>query len=194
LTPGSSPETRPAPSLLRLPHAAEGSGETLHRLKELHASSHPSSLSLAINHRGGISYRATRKVTTLLASLRLWPLSLGRHLVGRFCRPFAAPAPRGPEGDPGRLQVGARRLPPDAGRRFNAPERPSQPPPARSPARASLCSRRWPSARRAGAASLLSTSRCRPLRWPVFRCRSLAGFGCRPRLRKTPVRQLACPA
>jgi hypothetical protein len=49
----------------------------------------------------------------------------GERLFGRFWRPVP-PRPRRPHRDPGRLQVGARRLPADPGRLLDAPKRPPQ--------------------------------------------------------------------
>ena len=51
---------------------------------------------------------------------------VGRHRGGRFWR--RAGLSRGAHRDPGHLQIGARRLPADARRLFNSPERPAQPP------------------------------------------------------------------
>jgi len=50
---------------------------------------------------------------------------VGGHPYGRFCR-RVAPAPRGPHGEPGGLEVGAGRLAPHAGRRFDVAQRPAQ--------------------------------------------------------------------
>src|SRR5439155_6345565 len=84
-------------------------------------------------------------------------------------------------------QAGVRRRPQSSGRR--PPSRGEHPSPlqcagatipvapARSPARVSRHSRRWPSRRRARSPPPTSTSRRPAPRWPVFRCRSMAGFG-----------------
>ena len=119
----------------------------------------------------------------------------------RSCWPDLTPAPRSSRSTPlwpvlvaaPTGQAGVRRRPRSSGRR--PPSRGEHPSPlqcagatipvapARSPARVSRHSRRWPSRRRARSPPPTSTSRRPAPRWPVFRCRSMAGFGCRPRFR-----------
>ena len=105
---------------------------------------------------------------------------VGGHLTGRICG-RQPPVPRIPHGDPGGLEVGAGGLAPDARRLLDTPERPAHP----------AQRQHFPSfvvaqdIGHAGGRTTVRPPRQRlgvPLpHWPVFRCRRLAGFGCRPR-------------
>lgn len=55
---------------------------------------------------------------------------VGDHLIGRFCRCSPTPSARRVNRNPGGSQLAADSLRADMYRRFNAPQRPSQPPSA----------------------------------------------------------------
>ena len=105
---------------------------------------------------------------------------VGGHLTGRICGRQPA-VPRIPHEDPGSLQVGAGGLAPDARRLLDMPERPAHP----------AQRQHVPSfvvvqdiGHAGGRTTVRPPRQCLgvPLpHWPVFRCRRLAGFGCRPR-------------
>src|SRR5690606_36121990 len=81
---------------------------------------------------------------------------------------------------PGRLEVLARRFPPDSGLLLDPAQRPAKPPQRQYRLllffAQDVDSRRGTTSRR-----FSSTSWRRRYDWPVFRCPSLAGFGCPPR-------------
>jgi hypothetical protein len=100
---------------------------------------------------------------------------VGGHPTGRFWR---RPAPAGrADRDPSGLEIGARRLPPDAGRLFDTTERPAQLPQSEN-----LLLLVVPQdVGHPGGEPQAPPPRQRPgallPHWPVFRCRRLAGFG-----------------
>ena len=107
-------------------------------------------------------------------------LGVGGHLTGRIWGRQPS-VPRIAHDDPGGLEVGAGGLAPHARRLLDAPQRPAQPPKCQN----------FPSflvaqdVGHAGGGTTVLPPRQRlgvllP-HWPVFRCRRLAGFGCRPR-------------
>src|SRR5690606_38129354 len=83
--------------------------------------------------------------------------------------------------DPGRLEVLARRFPPDSGLLLDPAQRPAKPPQRQYRLllffAQDVHSRRGTTSRR-----FSSTSWRRRYDWPVFRCPSLDGFGCPPRI------------
>src|SRR5690606_23981169 len=117
---------------------------------------------------------------------------VGGRPTGRFCRRRRRVGGR-PTGrfwrlslswtsdrDPGRLEVLARRFPPDSGLLLDPAQRPAKPPQRQYRLllffAQDVHSRRGTTSRR-----FSSTSWRRRYDWPVFRCPSLAGFGCPPR-------------
>src|SRR5690606_1449518 len=128
---------------------------------------------------------------------------VGGRPTGRFCRRRRRVGGR-PTGrfwrlslswtsdrDPGRLEVLARRFPPDSGLLLDPAQRPAKPPQRQYRLllffAQDVHSRRGTTSRR-----FSSTSWRRRYGWPVVRCPSLAGFGCPPRRRKSSlIRRLA---
>src|SRR5690606_35937908 len=121
---------------------------------------------------------------------------VGGRPTGRFCRRRRRVGGR-PTGrfwrlslswtsdrDPGRLEVLARRFPPDSGLLLDPAQRPAKPPQRQYRLllffAQDVHSRRGTTSRR-----FSSTSWRRRYDWPVFRCPSLAGFGCPPRTKDT---------
>ena len=102
-------------------------------------------------------------------------------LLAGFAAGWPAVAAGDPHGEPGGLEVGAGRLAPHARRPLDAPERPAQPAQVpelpvvlSSPKMLVMLAEEPQPSRRVNVLGRLP-------HWPVFRCRRLAGFGCRPR-------------
>jgi hypothetical protein len=116
--------------------------------------------------------------------------SLGGHprRGGRFWRPHPGSTAALAYGDTGRLQIGTRRLPADRGGLLDASQRPSQ-----SPQRQYLLLFVVAQDVAHGGERTYVPRRCQRLGcyvwWPVFRCPSMAGFGCPPRTWGTRTRR-----
>src|SRR5207245_75662 len=126
--------------------------------------------------RGPVARRRPRR--ELRKAWRARP-GVGGHLTGRFW--WRPPAAGRADRDSGGLEIAARRLATNAGRLFDAAERPAQPPQSENllplvipqdvgHSGGEPCAP--PPRQRLGTALL---------HWPVFRCPRLAGFGCPPR-------------
>src|SRR5207253_6135433 len=127
--------------------------------------------------RGPVARRRPRR--ELRKAWRARP-GVGGHLTGRFW--WRPPAAGRADRDSGGLEIAARRLATNAGRLFDAAERPAQPPQSENllplvipqdvgHSGGEPCAP--PPRQRLGTALL---------HWPVFRCPRLAGFGCPPRV------------
>ena len=105
---------------------------------------------------------------------------VGGHFFGRICG-RVAPPPGRPHGEPDGLEVGAGGLAPHARRLLDAPERPAQPPKCQNfPSFVVAQDVGYAGERNPSPSRRVNVLSAYPL-WPVLRCRSMAGFGCRPR-------------
>src|SRR3989338_1963690 len=105
---------------------------------------------------------------------------VGGPPVGGICR-RAAPPPGRPHGEPGRLEVGAGGLAPHTRRLLDPPKRPAQPPKCQNFLSFVVAQDVGHAGERDHTPSRrVNVLSAYPL-WPVLRCPSMAGFGCRPR-------------
>src|SRR6185437_13852395 len=119
---------------------------------------------------------------------RAWGRGVGGHLHrgGRIWRwPHGRPSAGAPHRDAGRPQIGARRLAADARCRFDAAQRPPEAAEREDLLPFGFAQDVAHERRRTITSPPTSTSRTGYRWWPVFRCPSVAGFGCPPRLRQT---------
>jgi len=90
------------------------------------AKSERDELAVGLARAGGGRAPGGRRPHQRAGNSRRQRRGVGGHLTGRIWRQLPTPGP--PDGDPGRLQVGAGRLPAHPGRLLDAPQRPAQPP------------------------------------------------------------------
>jgi hypothetical protein len=128
---------------------------------------------------------------------RFWPIRVGGHLAGNcrfWCRVgghlrcggrFWGPNPRASastaDRNTGRFQIVASRFPPDPGGGFDAPKRPAQSPQRQDLLLLLIVQDVAHGAVRAYELLAAVNVSVAYVWWPVFRCRSMAGFGCPPR-------------